>query len=265
MTPAEAVEVARLRVVTDRWERQAQDARRAHETATRPYVLREVELTPFGERACPNHRRPNIAAPGGLCLRCIVELDQALMGLGEITGRLRANSGQLGTSGQLAYIGPRSKGGPPIPLDLATDTLVSEIEHTMLTWAEVVGEAKGAPARDWILLATHRPVLLGQGATAVWRWSDAQADWEAIDMDGAQAGALFISLYRRGLRRLGQDRGGDPLAAPCPECELAALIMRPGAGVECDACTFVCSRDDYARWQTFVAAYASTIRQGESA
>lgn len=246
-----------LDAVHRRWRNAEEDHRRALATGLRALAAK-AEAGEYGDRRCPgDHGRAIVLAAVGLCPRCTIELDEALLNVERLWALLIANVGRLGTSGMARYVGPSAKGAPPLPLDLATDTLCSEIQHALDTAAELVDEHTGSlgawlPAR---VLHEGRTVLLALPRTPVWRWSQDAAEWRLVELDGGQLGAEFIQLYERALRRLGQDRRGDRLAAPCPDCECVSLIARPGAGVECDVCDFVCGRDEYARWQTYVVGW----------
>lgn len=264
-------EAMRRQLVERRWSQQERAWQLANNLPSQRLVPEVDVAAPAatdGPRACPGpcnraHRRgakvePHLAEHG-LCLRCELHLDEALDHLPTRAAQLDALTGALGTSGMGVPV-HRPGSAPGMPFDGATEALAGHIRHVLASWGEVVAELVGAP--PGYVRSEHRNVLLALPPTTVMRWSPVHDEWQGVDLDGAAAGVEIIGVYTSALRRLGfdrpGDRPGDRLAAPCPECELAALVARHGGGVECQACPFTTDRDGYAQWQAALINHGKT-------
>lgn len=195
-----------------------------------------------GPRDDDQQPRPRWATTGLLCTRCAQALEQRLAELPARRDHLRAVLG--GRQGPISDGSKRTKGTPPVPLNLdAHDHLVA-MHATVVSWVRLVCEERGLRGPDRDDVAFLAPWLVAQMDWLVGQpWVDDLAD----EIRDASRVADALTGTTRKPRRAGAD---------CFECG-SALVRPVVDGLEEDAVTCLGCGQQYDDSQYFMALQAA--------
>jgi len=176
---------------------------------------------------------PRIAGIGLLCHRCAFRLERHIA---ELPARFDELGAVLGGGKGSRTEGKRTKGSPPVPLNLAAHDHRQHIAGVLASWVLLVAEERGLRGPDtqtvpalstW--LVQHHAWLVGQP------WVDDLSE-EVAELTRTAEGIT---------RRL---PGWNRLPAPCPGCGAFEMGRKDGdAHVECRSCGLRYGEAEYAR------------------
>lgn len=145
---------------------------------------------------------PRMAKTGLLCPRCYGRLERTLAELPAVTGTLRGLLGGSNTGGGENI--RRTKGSPPLPLNVSVLDHLDLIGSVLSSWTRLVAEERGLRGPDTADRCSGW--LLDQLA-----WVASQPWVDDLDDEVRDAARVAESLART-------RPGWHPLPVPCPNC-----------------------------------------------
>lgn len=199
------------------------------------------------DKACADGPRiddrpaPRMVAAGLLCRRCTGHLERRLAELPARADQVRAVL--YGAQRPQGDGSRRTKGNPPVPLNIAAHDHLILIEATVTSWTALVAEERGlrGPERGTV------PILSA--------WLLNQLDW-LVEQPWVDDMAEELRDVSRTAAGLGQaDPEWHRLPAPCPGCGDMTLGRWDGDDhVGCGTCGERWPEDDYARMVLVLAS-----------
>jgi hypothetical protein len=174
---------------------------------------------------------PRYARVGLLCPRCALRLERRLA---ELPARHDELGQVLGGSQGTRAEGKRTKGAPPVPLNVAAHDHRQHMTGVLASWALLVREERGLRGPDTSTVAVLAPWLVQQTSWLV------EQPW----VDDLSAEVADLTRVADGITR--RNPGWHRLPAPCPECAAFELGRKDGdSHVECRSCGLTYGEADY--------------------
>ena len=150
---------------------------------------------------------------------------------------------------------------PPVPINVHTDALLTDITDTAHRCAVLIAERLGinepderAVTRSLELVETNIAVLLEIPEHSAMGWHRGGESWGSITQDGVGLALHLVELHRSATATLGCTRGRDRMPLPCPHCEEQQLGRWHGSeDIDCTACGSSWTEPDYRRMTTILA------------
>lgn len=179
--------------------------------------------------------QPRWAVQGtALCRRCTDLLERRIAELPARAAQVRAVLGGL-RSGQTSE-SKRTKGSPPVPLNLDAHDLLEDVNAKVVSWVRAVCEDLSLRGPDRVSLDVLCPWLLSQ---LPWIVTQDFAREFADEMRDLARSCDGITRVQAGWHRL---------PVPCPGCDASALGRWDGASeVLCQACGERWPESEYTR------------------
>lgn len=202
-------------------------------------------------------RGAGVERPGSLCRPCEDAAFEAIRQLGDDYGQLQ----YARTDKRVTGSAPRVSGSMerPIPIQVAPDALMEEIDDEALRWTlrithgdDLPSDARSRVRRCIAILGANLGTLVDlpmQVVTAWFPYADG-GDWDGrVELDGVDAVLRLARLHERAVNMLGLDEAKLMwLRESCHVCGLAALTMDPqGELITCRSCRNVWHQKEFAR------------------
>ncbi|WP_433568033.1 hypothetical protein ACQP1O_43080 (plasmid) [Nocardia sp. CA-151230] len=211
-----------------------------------------------GRRCAARTRTPanewlaaGVERPDSLCRPCEERAFDAIRELGDDYQMLEVARTEIHSKVSAPKVSGSSE--LPVPISLAADTLLSDIDTEALRWAFQL--TRGEPIPDsgaLTLVCTRLGTLVDLPPQLVTVWSphpDGGDDTTTASLDGVDAVLRLADLHRRAGLVLGiTPQRVNFLREPCHVCGLAMLEASVKTDmVKCHSCRNVWSQDQFAR------------------